>query len=77
MNLTSTNGEYPLSLLEIFHFLFFWDKIKIFDVYKIKEKVYATPKERIEILKELQLDDSVAPFLGIKKIGGMSVAGIP
>jgi len=49
---------------------------RIFDVFLILEGRYATPEERLNILRDLGLGDSTVPILKPLKLGGMSVADI-
>jgi len=46
---------------------------RVFDIYLIHEKRYATSDERLQILKDLKLEDCAVPILTTKKIGGMTV----
>eukprot|EP00026_Physarum_polycephalum_P010775 Phypoly_transcript_10955.p1 GENE.Phypoly_transcript_10955~~Phypoly_transcript_10955.p1 ORF type:complete len:411 (+),score=58.41 Phypoly_transcript_10955:115-1233(+) len=46
---------------------------RVFDIYLILEKRHATSAERIQILKDLKLEDCAVPILTTKKIGGMTV----
>jgi RNA ligase (TIGR02306 family) len=46
---------------------------RVYDVYWIELKRYATPPERIQLLKDVGKEKDSVPILGTRKIGGLSV----
>eukprot|EP01111_Echinosteliopsis_oligospora_P007840 TRINITY_DN2316_c0_g1_i3.p1 TRINITY_DN2316_c0_g1~~TRINITY_DN2316_c0_g1_i3.p1 ORF type:complete len:372 (+),score=84.65 TRINITY_DN2316_c0_g1_i3:84-1199(+) len=51
-------------------------RYRIFDVFLIKEQRYALPRERMEILAQLELSDFSVPVLEFKTLRGQSVESL-